>query len=291
MVETVVNQLDGSIYAGLNCAAASDAMALFRASQGAIHTTGAHIRALTHDTSGGLNLPQLVDVNDSAYSIATPQYNRLVWADFDAYLAQGRGAVLLVRYNVLANTKYDCFRHKFLGNHAIYIARKNPDGTYHGCDPGADGRYLGCPKGYQDYPAALLKLGAANLIAAYNRPLGAGYAQVMFTPRDSTISNQPAQPHVVLMGPASKEKNVMIAPAYGVTCVKRVDLKKKQPLFRSPGGQRVTAVSADAAVGLIGKAGPGWLLVLVGTGSKKVYKDGVQRPTGLYVPAAAGIIV
>lgn len=293
MVDTVVHQLDGSTYAGLNCAAASDAMALYRASQGGIHVSGARVRALTGDTSGGLNLPQLVDVNDDDFSITTPQFNRLAWEDLDAYLAQGRGVVLLIRYNILANTKYDCFRHKFFGNHAIWIARKNTNGTYRGCDPGADGRYTGCPDGYQDYPAALLKLAAANLIAAYNRPLGAGYAQVMFTPRDPVTGgpNVPPKPHIVLVGPATKEKNAMIAPAYGVSCTKRVKLKKGQPLFRNPGGTRVTALSDDAAVRMIGKAGPGWLCVLVSTGSRKVYKDGVQRPTGLYVPAAAGVIV
>jgi hypothetical protein len=73
----------------------------------------------------------------------------------------------------------------------------------------------------------------------------------------------------------------------------RVQLKKGQPLFESPGGRQVTTMDVDAAVPRLGLAGTvngkGWCGVVVGTSWS--YADKKKRPTGLYVPVSAATVV
>ena len=93
-------------------------------------------------------------------------------------------------------------------------------------------------------------------------------------------------PKVVLSAPVPTERNVMVtAAAPG----RMFDLAKGQPLFRHPGGPRVTAMSRRALVTYGGSAGPGWVMVRVMTGAP--YRSGVPQPTWLYVPKAAGVVV
>lgn len=177
-------QLDGSAHAGGNCVPTSDAALLDRASQGAIKTNGAHIRALTGDTSGGLTLDQVRFVNQAYYGIASFQENDELWAVFTAKM-KTRGAIVLVSYSVIAGTSHDCFRGNFRGNHALYVDGKNADGTWRVLDPGADGRYSGCPKGYQRYTDAFLKKAAGAFITGFTGPvIGLGHVQVLYSPQD-----------------------------------------------------------------------------------------------------------
>ena len=63
-------------------------------------------------------------------------------------------------------------------------------------------------------------------------------------------------------------------------------LQAGQPLYRYPGGPRVTAMSKAGPVPYMGTAGSGWRAVQVTTGAP--YVDHIARRTIVYVPAAAG---
>lgn len=93
-------------------------------------------------------------------------------------------------------------------------------------------------------------------------------------------------PRVVLTAPTPAERNAMVTYSYPG---RLLELAKGQPLYRHPGGPRVTAMSAKARVAFLGSAGKGWAAVRVTTGVP--YRDGKSRPTQLYVPRAAGVLV
>lgn len=184
-----VKQLDGSRYQGANCNCASDAMLINRATKGAKSPTSARIRTLTGDTSGGTNLTQVQTVNSRYFGITSYKKQPIDWDELMVRAKNGRGFILQVYYKRIAGTKYDCFRGRFKDNHSVWINHMNPDGTLRGADPGADGRYRGCPKGYQNYPRSLLKRAAGDLdlsglgTSSY-RPLGYGNAYVLLAPKD-----------------------------------------------------------------------------------------------------------
>lgn len=96
------------------------------------------------------------------------------------------------------------------------------------------------------------------------------------------------QPHVVASASTPSERNVMLTYATGVATTRRLVLAKGQPLFRHPGGPRVTAMSAEAGVGFVGAAGAGWSAVVIRTAVP--YRDRKSRPTVLYVPRKAGVL-
>lgn len=287
-----VPQLDGGPYQGGDCVAAADAMLIERSTCGAQHPTAKHIRFLTEDTSGGLLLDQVRYVNRAAYGIVSEQDNSFDITKLPAAM-EHRGGIVLFSYGPIAGTKYDCFRGNFHGNHGVWADSYNAvKRTYRIADPGADGRYPGCPKGYQDYPAALLRKAAGLLVAddAGNR-LGDGNVQVLFSRPDAVLpppTHTGPLPKLVLSGPPPTEENVMLTSAYGVSGTKRMSLVKGQPIFRKPGGAKLTAMSAAYAPPHIGHAGVGWEAVLIGTGSP--YSDKKTRPTVGYVPTAAGPI-
>jgi hypothetical protein len=82
------------------------------------------------------------------------------WSTFQSLIISGRGAVLQIRYSVIAPTKYDASP-GFTGNHAVYVnERRSSDGAYLVYDPLADGRRAGIPKGPQWWPNALVKAAA-----------------------------------------------------------------------------------------------------------------------------------
>ena len=92
-------------------------------------------------------------------------------------------------------------------------------------------------------------------------------------------------PRVVVSAPRPKEVNVAITYA---TPGRTLELEKGQPLYRHPGGPRVSAMSTRSAVPFVGSAGGAWAAVRVRT--RGLYRDGVARPTVLYVPRAAGVL-
>ena len=92
-------------------------------------------------------------------------------------------------------------------------------------------------------------------------------------------------PHVIVSAPKPKEVNVAITYA---TPGRTLELAKGQPLYRHPGGPRVSAMSTRSAVPFVGSAGGAWAAVRVRT--RGLYRDGVARPTVLYVPRSAGVL-
>lgn len=82
------------------------------------------------------------------------------WTTFRSLIIAGRGAVLQIRYSVIAPTRFDASP-GFTGNHAIYVnERRSSDGAFLVYDPLADGRRAGIPKGPQWWPASLLQRAA-----------------------------------------------------------------------------------------------------------------------------------
>ena len=182
-----VKQLDGSRFQGSNCNCASDAMLINRATRGAKRPSSATVRKLTGDTFGGTNLRQVHDVNRVHYGFRSVLQQPIAWDELMERARAGRGFILQLYYQPLRYTRFDCFRHNFGDNHSIWINHMNADGTLRGADPGADGRYRGCPSGYQNYPRALLKRAAGKLdlsglgTSSY-RPLGDGKAFALLSP-------------------------------------------------------------------------------------------------------------
>lgn len=186
--EPFVKQLDGSRFQGTNCNCASDAMLVRKATGGRKMPTASIIRKLTNDTFGGTNLRQVHDVNRAHYGLRSVLLQPTSWDDLMARARNGRYFILQLRYQPLRYTRFDCFRNNFGDNHSIFVIGMNADGTLRAADPGADGRYKGCPKGYQNYPQSLLKEAAGKLdlsglgTSAY-RPLGVGKAYALLGPR------------------------------------------------------------------------------------------------------------
>ncbi len=186
--EPFVKQLDGSRFQGFNCNCASDAMLVRKASGGKHAPSSARIRQLTGDTSGGTNLRQVHNVNVGSYHIASVLQQPTGWDLLMKRAKNQRPFVLQIGYRSIAGTKFDCFRGRFKDNHSIFVIGMNANGTLRAADPGADGRYAGCPKGYQNYPQSVLKKAAGELdlsglgTAAY-RPLGFGKAYALLAPR------------------------------------------------------------------------------------------------------------
>ncbi len=145
----------------------------------------------------------------------------------------------------------------------------------------ADGRlFWQNPQAPQTYPGEYVAMVEAERYAGWQ--IGARAMTVRIGQR-ATV----ATPHIVNSAPTPAERNVMINEA-GLTVVSShvKTLAQGQPLFRYPGGPRMTSMSKTGPVEYFGSAGKGWSAVRVLTGA--AYADGVQRPTVLYVPSAAG---
>ena len=188
--ERFVKQLDGCTYCsgGLNCNCASEAMWLWRASQGKIATSSCDVRRRTGDKAGGTNLEQIEQVS-LGYGITTGRVYKPIMATalFDM-VRNGRGAVLQIGYSVIAGTRFDCFDGRFRGGHSLYLSRVDGSYTY-AADPGADGRRSSIPRGFQSYPTSLLIKAAGALQLSVggqtvNQRYGLGRAFAYVTPQD-----------------------------------------------------------------------------------------------------------
>jgi hypothetical protein len=197
MTDIFVKQLDGCGYlvdgvpsGGFNCTCAVEAMWLFRASGGRINVTACECRRRTGDRSGGTHLGQMEDVSESFGITGGKVYRPIATTTALGLIATRRyGTHWQGSYSVLADTPYDCFRGRFRGNHDWYISGPGTRaGTLRVADPGADGRYDGCPRGYQDIPISLMSLAAARLDVG-SRMLGTGLLYAYFTPPDPAVLN------------------------------------------------------------------------------------------------------
>jgi hypothetical protein len=225
--EKFVRQLDGCTYisGGFNCTAASEAMWLYRASQGRVSLSACSVRKKTADRVGGLNLEEARQVSVSLGFPGGLVYRPIRFEKLRQLILTGRyGAILQIGYSQLAGSDYDCFGDSFRGGHAIFLSR-GTDAYVRGGDPGADGRRPGVPEGFQNYPWPLLERAASvlplddaghKLLDEY----GSGYAYAYLTPADPLV---PVQRYDVSMT--------------GFT-----------PVYSAPGGSRVGAVSRASYV-------------------------------------------
>ncbi len=183
----LIKQGDGSTYQWLNCNCASHAMLAMRARHGlrppattaTWPPTGASVRKLTGDTSGGTTLQQNESALLKGYHIDTLVLYR---ESFDAWVnrvAAGQPSVLSGSYSVIAPTQFDANNSAFFGNHAIYVNEINAARTaalvY---DPLADHRRSTVPQGPQWWPLSLLKSYAGRLVMDLRLGTTIGYGNV-----------------------------------------------------------------------------------------------------------------
>jgi len=115
---------------------------------------------MTPTNCGGTSLNQ----NDAAvnylYGVDMAVRYNVPWTTFASMIISGRGAVVPIRYSVIAPTRFDGSP-GFTGNHGIFVnERRATDGAYLVYDPLADGRRAGIPRGPQWWPGSLLKAAA-----------------------------------------------------------------------------------------------------------------------------------
>lgn len=187
-----VKQLDGSRYAGLNCTCASAAMALDRHTIGAHKSTGAYVRALTGDTSGGTTLAQVDAALIKRWSVNLDVEYRLSFDAFQSRIQAGQGAILQGWEAVTRGTRWQASE-TFGGNHAWFVNDYNSSGflVY---DPLADGRRRGIATSPMRIPRSVVREWAGKLDvsdpAEPYRAIGLGYVYAAFT--------KDTEPHVHL---------------------------------------------------------------------------------------------
>ena len=303
VIQGIIPQFDGSKYASANCGPASEAMRIASQQQGRRPSvgspwfpTGAKIRAVTGDTSGGTTPGQTTRAGYAIYRVSYGAPRIDDWQDVLGLLWSGHAVDLLVSYGPIDDVRSGS--PGFRGNHRVLLVGIR--GSYVGAasgdaltaDPLYDGRRRGIPRGAQWIPLTVLRLAASRLRITSTQTLAqySGSGKAYFIP--SLVAYRPAPtiptPKVVTSTVGSQEDS-MIAPCSVVT-TKLMRLAKGQPCSQVPGGKVVTRMSKTADVGYIGPAyqSGGWVAVLVNTG--RPYKDGKTRPTQLYVPKAAGPI-
>lgn len=158
-----IKQLDGSTYQGVNCGCAVGAMQVEQATDNRARPTPAQFRSHVKNANGtqdrdAIGSSQIRDVLVGTYGLKAELRFGIPFADLDDL--GDRGFSLAIDYSPLVGTKHDCFRGKFGGDHFLFVPRRNPDGTWKVADPGADGRYAGCPTGYQSMSNALVQKAA-----------------------------------------------------------------------------------------------------------------------------------
>ncbi len=163
-------------------------MLVSRSTAGRETPTAAHIRTLIGGPCGGLTSDAVRYVNRVFYSLLCEQENAQPWVDL-AVASFRRGFILHGSYSVFNGTRFDASRNNFAGNHAVYVQGANSDGTWKVLDPLADGRYVGCPKGYENIPDTLLRSFAGKVITGSGSALGLGLAMVLFSTPDAVIKH------------------------------------------------------------------------------------------------------
>lgn len=161
---TFRKQGDGSHCQWYNCGPASQAMAAQRHREGADpHNSHGwppmppEIRNAISAYCGGTSLQQNDYAAQRLYNVNMDVRYGIPWPTFQSLIISGHGAVVQIRYSVIAPTKFDSSP-GFTGNHAVYVnERRSSDGAYLVSDPLADGRRSGIPQGPQWWPASLLK--------------------------------------------------------------------------------------------------------------------------------------
>lgn len=250
-----VNQLDGSIDAGRNCGCAVAAMAVEQATCNRARPTAAQVRTHVKNPDGSiyhgpLSINQIRDVVVGTYKQHVEVRYGMALSAFSATISSGRGGVIAIDYSPFVGTRFDCFRGQFGGDHFLWAADRNPDGTWKIADPGADGRAPGIPRGYQAIPDALIRRaaglhkirvnsGSGWFTTTVDRHYGPGHAFVL-------IGDVPEAPAPVPELPGEEEtmlylKEKVMVMAAGTPLYQRADLDA--PILETVAGSfRVTTV-------------------------------------------------
>jgi hypothetical protein len=273
----------GDPYGSTNCAAYALAKGIEFDTCGQVILTGARVRQLSSEPipdprSPGLHHGQLRDVA-AQFGLRVDVLYGAPWDEFED--ANRDHAVLLaINYRPIQYSSFSGQR-TFSGNHELLVLPQRF--TY---DSLCDGRLSNGARVFRGpavYPESLLMQAAAAFPG-----VGWGRVNMAVLPHRHPYIDLPdtsTGPRVVLDAPTPSEVNVAITTAYRGHTMR---LAKGQPLFRHPGGVKVTQLSAAGSVEYIGRAGGGWAGVRVTT--QALYADGIGRPTVLYVPSAAGVV-
>lgn len=288
-----VNQLDGSRLGPVNCNMASGATLLDRHTLGRITCTGSRMRAHQFDQVGGTDLMDLDTAWLRGHGQNLDVRMRIAWPDLINLVTYGQAMVLQLWYGSLGNYR---FQLNFYGNHSVQINQVGTMRISTGQTVPAALMLDPLGRGVKRWvPLTVLRRAAGYLKVTSTRIVGLGYAYAALARRTgryvtSTITPPPAGsvPTLVLTKPpAPAEVSPMVTGSGIVTSSSHVmSLKRGQPVYRTPGGRVATKMGADAKVEYYGRAGGGWNCVEVLTGA--AYKDGIKRPTLVYVPATAG---
>lgn len=161
-----------------SCTAFAAAMAASFDAQVAKLCTGAQVRGLTHDTTGGLRLDQVDAAVLEGWNVNLNTVLGDTWADFVRRIDAGQGAILQGWYAPIADSPFDAGR-GFRANHAIFVPP-----AWGAMDPLADGRYGEAYKyAGHAYPQDLLRefAGRLNIGSDGYRALGLGVAYASYT--------------------------------------------------------------------------------------------------------------
>lgn len=230
-VRSTVPQFDGSMYAGFNCAAASEAVRdIVQIAGGAApgapwEPTGATIRNGTGDHVGGLRPSQTAGVSWAEYRI--PSDIRIVdWNVIYTKLWARYAATILVSYRPIANAG-ESGSPGFYGTHSgdLLGIRSMSDGSIQllWTDPLRDGRRDGIPEGPKWLDASILKRAASDLIldstgTTIIEKYGSNHAFVSFT--TEPYKAPPPPPAVVLRFGARKIKAKRVRTRYARTIIR-----------------------------------------------------------------------
>lgn len=296
----LVIQGDGSKYQWLNCNCACAAMALDRDTQGRSKTTGAKVRAITGDTSGGTTLAQVERALNSGWpgvDHLEVRY-RYPFTDLMEDVDDGHGVILQGGYRPfhaagLAGSA------TFYGNHSVFLNEVILVWVRAGVldldrskgkifDPLWDGRRSYIPsKRWRWVDLRLLWSFAGLLDLGNGYRLGAGMTYAGLTRETPTI---PPDTSTAPKPSINYGSNTMIvANQMDLTSSHRMALKKGQRLYREAkaGASVVAKMGTARRVPYFGRAASGWGSVAVRTAN---FPDKVRRTVILYVPLSAGTI-
>ena len=119
----------GDPQGGFSCTAYSMAMAISKASYGAVRVTGAQIRALSGAYAfTGLTLPQAISAASRLHVSIVNESGSGTWANVLDALRRGRGVVLQGDYDQIPDLYSG--QPSFDGNHAVYIDYLHSSGLF-----------------------------------------------------------------------------------------------------------------------------------------------------------------
>lgn len=176
---------DGGRTGPFDCTAWSASRLIAKVTNGLRVPYGQRIRALSSEPvpdprSPGLNIPQVSDVAYDEYRVYFEQHvgsRAMDWAEYEELRRGGRGAVIQVSYQPIAESRYDAGR-GFVGGHAMFEDQHLTGDSL--ADGRAKGVHLWRPGDPEVYPRSLMKEAAGDLIIGYaeGRAIRAGNGKV-----------------------------------------------------------------------------------------------------------------